>query len=1207
METFLERLARALFVQVAKKFHLDEKLSSNCLFSLQPGGFLAEGLFFDLAHLNSALRPFECSSASLASLSLEKKDFGVFLCLSGGHFVLRTPQAEAGQREEPPSHVSSGLRVGETPPLAFSSGGDAPGKGGGDFLTEVISVLSTLLSSFSLTLKDFTAEIHHSSYTSPLFLEVETFSFAGGQEIECSLSGLSLSLPSLLRFRQAATWTIFLKLDQKLNLESCKVIIPSFGVSWSGAGTATSSLRPDFALELWDFIQKTFLHGQRDDFCPEIDNLKRNDSSSPDYNDDFDWEFSSDGEYFTAEELEARESIQEPDFSGENIPRKERSSFLISFSFPDFFLEAGGERAVFSPWACWLSGKSGTSVTLSLPPLHTTLFSLPLGAEFSLTEAEGYFLRVTIPSLGLFFTPEDLARASSSQASESEKEPVEKSSGVVDPLAASRSGAPAWWEKFGAEVEIGELVVKGSQSDLLLALGKTSGRWKAGTGGQLFCPRLSCSWREGGKTESVLCLGVGAVASSSPLHPAPPGFPPAWAPFWRQSWEEGAKDPGQCLLFLRSLDAPLKVVIKVEEVETSLREISTGWLDPYLGVLPAGGQPLPLCLSCEIQSLSLPSPLPPLPGVFAAWLLGEGRGGVVFSSGPRGGQGSCAFLLREGQDTFAYTGGGSFSLDFQEVVPGCRPVLRLQDFSLAGAGGGMTFRGEKLEIFLSEEGDCLPRKIVSAEGVSFRLERGAGGFYRASFSEARVKILFYSSLLGQILQRFLPCEKESPPEDRQKDLPEGPICVKGCTNFSPVAVRLYQNPVLIEDYWGETLPEENAKTGEILLASACFSAPSRQAEKHHSVLAEKARGVVFHPLSLIEDYDPREASDPGREESSIRWKNLELEVELLTDNIGVLVPRDKVNLSCTVGGSWSRGDFELGVGQLEIADGITSSSWRRILALEKEGEIFSFRREGGNFFLQVPALRLYFNYHLIDFLDPWLEIIRGCESQSPNLGNQGMSKKQSQSPGKLCISALRLRLDYKGRPVDYQRLAEGRLEELMNFFALDGSQVELPPLSLPLGPGLGERILDSYFGQISAADAARALAGWQPIKPLTGAESIFLPLGTAALELAGRAAGGIYAIFGPAPPAGRSLYSQRGLPRDPIRRGVEEGFEALILEPLASWRKKGSQGFLVSLAKGIPLAFLRPLLGLMGGLGRRAQQKAGRAGHRRKDLEDKYK
>jgi len=85
------------------------------------------------------------------------------------------------------------------------------------------------------------------------------------------------------------------------------------------------------------------------------------------------------------------------------------------------------------------------------------------------------------------------------------------------------------------------------------------------------------------------------------------------------------------------------------------------------------------------------------------------------------------------------------------------------------------------------------------------------------------------------------------------------------------------------------------------------------------------------------------------------------------------------------------------------------------------------------------------------------------------------------------MSGLRLKLDYKPKKIDYSGIRSGKMSEFVNFFILDGSEVNLPKLKLHgiLGiPMLGAELTRAWAPNIQQTQLSGLLAGLSPFRSI---------------------------------------------------------------------------------------------------------------------------
>lgn len=193
------------------------------------------------------------------------------------------------------------------------------------------------------------------------------------------------------------------------------------------------------------------------------------------------------------------------------------------------------------------------------------------------------------------------------------------------------------------------------------------------------------------------------------------------------------------------------------------------------------------------------------------------------------------------------------------------------------------------------------------------------------------------------------------------------------------------------------------------------------------------------------------------------------------------------------------------------------------------------------------------------------------------------------------ISPLDITVDYTPRRLDCARLSEGHCEEALNLFSLQEAPLVTTAFLIIRPQDWGEvwaKAVDKWFGAMTPADIARVISGSPG-------------------DWVARAAGRTCVSLGSSPlGSGQPGNTTEGLilATSSVASGVEGGLRALAVEPLVEYQREGAGAAIIGILQGLPLAFLRPLAGLAGGVGRLAQGLRNSGDHTRLvDLAAKYR
>lgn len=140
-------------------------------------------------------------------------------------------------------------------------------------------------------------------------------------------------------------------------------------------------------------------------------------------------------------------------------------------------------------------------------------------------------------------------------------------------------------------------------------------------------------------------------------------------------------------------------------------------------------------------------------------------------------------------------------------------------------------------------------------------------------------------------------------------------------------------------------------------------------------------------------------------------------------------------------------------------------------------------------------LRLHVDQDALDFLARFFEFRDESQPTNPTPGEYPFIQRAE-------VDAVRVRLDFKPKRIDYGGLRSGRTTEFMNFFILDEADMILRRVILYGVVGfdkLGQMLNDIWMPDVKATQLPGVLAGLAPIKSVVGVGSgfkdlVFIPM-----------------------------------------------------------------------------------------------------------------
>lgn len=191
-------------------------------------------------------------------------------------------------------------------------------------------------------------------------------------------------------------------------------------------------------------------------------------------------------------------------------------------------------------------------------------------------------------------------------------------------------------------------------------------------------------------------------------------------------------------------------------------------------------------------------------------------------------------------------------------------------------------------------------------------------------------------------------------------------------------------------------------------------------------------------------------------------------------------------------------DLNLRVRDLEIFDHVPTSTWKKFATyMQDAGE-----RETGSSMVSIQIqnvrpvanlsateivlkvsvlpLRLHVDQDALDFLSRFFEFKDTSSSPTVN-------KLEPPFVQRTEVKAIRVRLDFKPKRVDYAGIRSGRTNEFMNFFVLDGANMVLRHVIIYGVSGfdrLGKTLSDIWMPDVKRNQLPGVLAGLAPVRSL---------------------------------------------------------------------------------------------------------------------------
>lgn len=217
------------------------------------------------------------------------------------------------------------------------------------------------------------------------------------------------------------------------------------------------------------------------------------------------------------------------------------------------------------------------------------------------------------------------------------------------------------------------------------------------------------------------------------------------------------------------------------------------------------------------------------------------------------------------------------------------------------------------------------------------------------------------------------------------------------------------------------------------------------------------------------------------------------------------------------------------VKDLSIVDNLKTSTWNKFLTelRPRDGGItrpsgssmvrilLKMMRSGGSgteeadLSVKVAPLRLHVDQDALDFFKAFFAF--KMELESPSTDSQAVPAAQqvAQNSGgeggfvqRVEIAAIKIKLDYKPKRVDYRALRQGRAIEMMNFFHFEASEMVLRHLVLsgvPSWAKVGDMLQEIWTPDVKANQLADFLSGINPVRSVVNvghgvADLVLLPV-----------------------------------------------------------------------------------------------------------------
>lgn len=219
------------------------------------------------------------------------------------------------------------------------------------------------------------------------------------------------------------------------------------------------------------------------------------------------------------------------------------------------------------------------------------------------------------------------------------------------------------------------------------------------------------------------------------------------------------------------------------------------------------------------------------------------------------------------------------------------------------------------------------------------------------------------------------------------------------------------------------------------------------------------------------------------------------------------------------------------IGDLSIVDNIKTSTWHKFLTelrprdggitrptgtpmvrvlLKMLRSVETGGSEEADLSVKLAPLRLHVDQDALDFLKAFFAFkIDSPPAIADPLAPRAavISPKPDRASGgfiqRVEISAVKIKLDYKPKRVDYHALRQGKAIEMMNFFHFEASEMVLRHLVLSGVPSwvkVGDMLQDIWTPDVKANQLADFLSGINPVRSVVNvghgvADLVLLPVG----------------------------------------------------------------------------------------------------------------
>lgn len=247
------------------------------------------------------------------------------------------------------------------------------------------------------------------------------------------------------------------------------------------------------------------------------------------------------------------------------------------------------------------------------------------------------------------------------------------------------------------------------------------------------------------------------------------------------------------------------------------------------------------------------------------------------------------------------------------------------------------------------------------------------------------------------------------------------------------------------------------------------------------------------------------AIDVQLAEVSVSYKSYPVAVPLasrLLVNLGDLAVIDNMKTS-----TWNKFLTELRPRDGGITRPTGAPMVRVMLKMLRAGE--SSDSTEADLAVKVAPLRLHIDQDALDFFKAFfafkLEPPAVLSDSPPTLSPANKAERTNSSKGfvqRVEIAAIKIKLDYKPKRVDYLALRQGKTIEMMNFFHFEASEMVLRHLVLsgvPSWAKVGDMLQEIWTPDVKANQLADFLAGINPVRSVVNvghgvADLVLLPV-----------------------------------------------------------------------------------------------------------------